>query len=90
MSRQCPKHPAARAVQIAFAAHRAFGDNLAVLVKNQLLDCMDFPIGHDENSFWLKYLIAPFYLAKIQRSIYHISKLGKVRRLVAIIKVLYV
>lgn len=31
--------------------HRAFGDNLGVLVKNQLLDCMDFPIGHGENSF---------------------------------------
>ena len=26
--------------------HRAFGNNLGVLVKNQLLDCMDFPIGH--------------------------------------------
>lgn len=31
--------------------HRAFGNNLGVLVKNQLLDCMDFPIGHGENSF---------------------------------------
>lgn len=69
---------------------RAVGDNLGVLVKNQLLDCMDFPIGHGESSFWLKYLIALFYLAKTQRSIYHISKLEKVRRLVAIIKVLYV
>ena len=36
--------------------HRAFGDNLGVLVKNQLSDCMDFPIGQGENSFWLKYL----------------------------------
>lgn len=30
--------------------HRAFSDNLGVLVKNQLLDCMDFPIGHGEDS----------------------------------------
>ena len=34
----------------------AFGNNLGVLVKNQLSDCMDFPIGQGENSFWLKYL----------------------------------
>lgn len=40
--------------------HRAFGDNLGVLVKNQLLDCMDFPIGHGESSFWLNHF-TPFY-----------------------------
>lgn len=70
--------------------HRAFGDDFGVLVKDQVLNGFDFPIGHDENSFWLKYLIALFYLAKIQRSIYYISKLEKVRPLVVIIKVLYV
>lgn len=32
-------------------AFRAFGDDFGVLVKNQLLDCMDFPIGYGENSF---------------------------------------
>lgn len=31
--------------------HRAFGDNLGVLVKDQVLDRFDFPIGHNKTSF---------------------------------------
>lgn len=31
--------------------HRAFGDNLGVLVKNQFLDCMDFLIGYGRIPF---------------------------------------
>lgn len=33
--------------------HRAFGDDFGVLVKDQILNRFDFPIGHNDCSFWL-------------------------------------
>ena len=42
--------------RIVARLHRAFGDDFGVLVKDQILNGFDFPIGHGENSFWLKYL----------------------------------
>ena len=46
--------------------HRAFGDDLGVLVKYQVLDRMNFLIGHGEVSFWLNHLV----------SIYRMNKFG--------------
>lgn len=46
--------------------HRAFGDDFGVLVKDQVLDRFDFPIGHGEFSFWLNHLV----------SIYRMNKFG--------------
>ena len=45
--------------------HRAFGDDLGVLVKDQVLDRMDFLIGHGEVSFWLNYLASVYRINEV-------------------------